>query len=79
MHHHPLNQERAINLSILTMSGPGEFAKAEPDQATRPPLGAVFPSMPLSFSLATILLPEPNNFDFSQGAEGVIKLTTANL
>ncbi len=26
MHHHPSNQERAINLSILTMSCPGEFS-----------------------------------------------------
>ncbi|KAH9523295.1 hypothetical protein Btru_066326 [Bulinus truncatus] len=26
MHHHPPNQERAINLSILTVSGPGSSA-----------------------------------------------------
>ncbi|CAK8693438.1 unnamed protein product [Clavelina lepadiformis] len=26
MHHHPQNQERALNLSILTVSGPGEPA-----------------------------------------------------
>jgi hypothetical protein len=29
MHHHPYNQERAINLSILNMSGPGEFSRVE--------------------------------------------------
>ena len=29
MHHHPPNQERAINLSILTVSGPGEFSRVE--------------------------------------------------
>ena len=29
--------------------------------------------------LATILHPEPKNFDFSYGAEGVVKLTTSNL
>ena len=29
MHHHPLNQERALNLSILTVSGPGEFSRVE--------------------------------------------------
>ena len=29
MHHHPLNRERAINLSVLTMSGPGEFPRVE--------------------------------------------------
>ncbi len=27
MHHHPPNQERALNLSILTVSGPGEFSR----------------------------------------------------
>ena len=31
MHHHPLNQERALNLSILTVSGPGEFSRVEPN------------------------------------------------
>ena len=30
------------------------------------------PSIPLRFSLATILLPEPKNFDFSQGANEVV-------
>ena len=29
MHHHPLNQERAINLSILLVFGPGEFSRVE--------------------------------------------------
>ncbi|EMF07909.1 hypothetical protein SEPMUDRAFT_55166 [Sphaerulina musiva SO2202] len=27
MHHHPQNQERALNLSILLVSGPGEFPR----------------------------------------------------
>jgi hypothetical protein len=29
MHHHPSNQERALNLSILLKSGPGEFPRVE--------------------------------------------------
>jgi hypothetical protein len=29
MHHHPLNQERALNLSILTVFGPGKFSRVE--------------------------------------------------
>lgn len=29
MHHHPQNQERAVNLSILTVSGPGKFPRVE--------------------------------------------------
>jgi len=29
MHHFPQNQERAINLSILIVSGPGKFPRVE--------------------------------------------------
>ena len=29
MRHHPWNQERAVNLSILTVSEPGEFLRVE--------------------------------------------------
>ena len=58
---------------MLAMSGPGKFpvlSQIKP-QALR--LVVPFRQFLLSFSLATILPPEPRLKDFSSGAERVIK------
>ncbi|KAK2942460.1 hypothetical protein BLNAU_22626 [Blattamonas nauphoetae] len=52
------------NLSILPVSGPA--AGSTP--------GGALPSISLSFRLATILPPEPRDFDFSKGPDEAIKL-----
>ncbi len=48
MHHHPANLERALNLSILALSGPGRF----------PVLGQIKPQTPL------LVCPPVNSFKF---------------
>ena len=42
----PLNQERAINLSILAMSHPGKCSRVESNQAASSTPGGAHPSMP---------------------------------
>ncbi|GFS70741.1 hypothetical protein NPIL_120641 [Nephila pilipes] len=46
MHHHPRNRERAINLSILAVSGAGEFPVLTQIEPQNPSLS----SIPLSFT-----------------------------
>jgi len=47
------------------MSGPGEFPCVESNYAAGSTPGSALLSIPLSFSLVTILPPEPKDFDFS--------------
>ena len=42
----PLNQERAINLSILAMSHPGKCSRVESNQAARSTPGGALPALP---------------------------------
>jgi len=72
MHYHQPNQERALNLSILAVSGPGEVPRVESNLATDATPGGALPSIPLSFSCATIPAPEPRNFSFPESACRVI-------
>ena len=74
MHHHPPNKERAINLSILPVPGPGEVSRVESKST---PGGALL-SIHLSFSFATILPPEPKSFGFPEAARRVIGGTSAD-
>ncbi len=78
MHHHPPDQERALNLSILPVSGPGEISRVGSNKAAGSTPGGALPSIPLSFSFATILPPEPKHSGFPEAARRVIQLTTTD-
>ena len=71
MHHLLENQEKAINLSIITLYCLGEFSRVESNWAADSTPGGAFPSIPLSFGLATILPPEPNTFWFPWASEEI--------
>jgi len=67
IHHHPQNLERALNLSILAVSGSGEISRVESNSAA----GAL-PSIPLSFNFAIILLPRSLvGTVYSQNLDGI--------
>ena len=51
----PLNQERAINLSILAMSQPGKFSRVESKIKPQAPLAALH--MPLTLSATSVATP----------------------
>ncbi|PKX88177.1 hypothetical protein P168DRAFT_245435 [Aspergillus campestris IBT 28561] len=59
MHHHPKDQERALNLSILILSGPGEFPRVELHALWCPSVNF------FKFQPCDHTPPEPKNFDFS--------------
>ena len=52
------------------------FSRVVSNYAADSTPGGHLPSIPSSFSLATILSPEPTNIDFLEGVEGVTKQTT---
>ena len=70
-----MNQEGIINLSILTMSGPGKFTCVDSNQATAYTPGSpgvALLSVTLNLTLATTLHPDLNTSEFSEGAGGVV-------
>ena len=54
---------RTTQMSILNMSGPGKFLRAESNSAAGSTPGGALPSIPSKSSRATIPPPELKNFD----------------
>ena len=54
---------------MITMFGPGKFPHVESNEAAGSTPSGALPSIPESFSLATILTPELKHFDFAYSGE----------
>lgn len=61
------------------MFGPGEVFRVESNLAAGSTLSSALTSIPLSFCFATMLLPEPKCFGFSEAASQIIGWSLAGI
>ena len=54
---------------MITMPGPGKFPHVKSNEAAGSTPSGALPSIPESFSLATILTPEVKHFDFASSCK----------